>query len=85
MAPSIKELKEYEEKCRSFSDEELQYHSNTQSVREYLLITLKEINGRQEKKEQQAHDDNKKIKNYTIAIFILTLLILIITLLQFFK
>ena len=78
-------LKAYSEECKTLSDAELEFRSSEIGQIEYRKIALEEIYRRQKIKETNANRTQRIIKNFTIIIFILALLTLLVGTIQLFK
>lgn len=78
-------LKAYADKCKTFSDADLEFRSSREGTSEYQRIALEEIYRRKEIKENKANKTQNNIKYLTIIILFLTLLALIVGIMQLLK
>lgn len=74
-----------EERYQSLSDADLHYIAYlSSSPPKNVQLALKELQIRQEKKESDANRTQNTTKNFTIIIFVLTLLTLIVGIISLF-
>jgi predicted nucleic acid-binding Zn ribbon protein len=75
-----------EKHFQSLPDFELDYSAYLASAPpKDVKLALKEIQRRQNDKQQQIDKEQRKIKNLTIAIFIIAVLTLLVGIIQLFK